>query len=246
MSTGRRHHELGFSAFDPQDQAMTPRTLIVGDIHGCREELEDLLEESGWDRDDELVSVGDLVAKGPDSLGVIRLFRELGGRAVRGNHDQHCLRWWSARESGEPTPELRPTHREVADSLGDEDWQWLAGLPFYIELEEREALVVHAGLLPNVALEDQDPYDLMNMRSILPDGTASRSYEEGTPWASLWPGPRLVVFGHDAVRGLQVRAHAIGLDTGCVYGGWLTGLWLPGRDLVSVPARASYSQPGKD
>lgn len=225
---------------------MTTRAFIVGDIHGCREELEDLLEESGWEEGDQLVSVGDLVAKGPDSLGVIRLFRKLGGLAVRGNHDQHCLHWWDAKEAGAPLPGLRPAHQAVADRLDDADWRWLADLPLWLELPEHEALVVHAGLLPDLPLEEQDPYDLMNMRSILQDGTGSRSYEDGTPWAELWPGPRLVVFGHDAVRGLQTRPHAIGLDTGCVYGGWLTGVWLPERDLVAVPARAAYTEPGKD
>ncbi len=225
---------------------MSDRTLIVGDIHGCREELEDLLEESGWTEGDQLVSVGDLVAKGPDSLGVVRLFRELGGLAVRGNHDQHCLRWWDAKRAREKLPTLKPAHQRVADELRDDDWTWLADLPLWLELEEHDAVVVHAGLVADLPLEDQEPYDLMNMRSILDDGSASRSYEEGTPWAELWPGPRLVVFGHDAVRGLQTRPHAIGLDTGCVYGGWLTGVWLPERDLVSVPARGAYTQPGKD
>ena len=225
---------------------MTRRTLIVGDVHGCREELEDLLEESGWEEDDQLVLVGDLVAKGPDSLGVIRLMRELGGLAVRGNHDQHCLKWWDAKCAGDDLPDLKPAHQRVADELEDEDWEWLAALPLWLELPEHDTLVVHAGLLPDLPLEDQDPYDLMNMRSILDDGTPSRSYEEGTPWPSVWPGPRLVAFGHDAVRGLQNRSHSVGLDTGCVYGGWLTGLWLPRRDLVSVPARATYAEPGKD
>jgi hypothetical protein len=224
---------------------MSERILIVGDVHGCREELADLLGESGFEDGDELVSVGDLVAKGPDSKGVIELVRSIGGRAVRGNHDQHCLAWWDAKVAGSPVPDLKPTHREVTEQLDDADWEWLAARPLWIELDPYDALVVHAGLLPNLPLEDQDPYDLMNMRSILDDGSASRSYEEGTPWASLWPGPKLVVFGHDAVRGLQTREFAIGLDTGCVYGGWLTGLWLPDRDLVSVPARAAYATPGK-
>ena len=225
---------------------MSGQTLIVGDVHGCREELEDLLEESGWEEGDDLVLVGDLVAKGPDSLGVVRLAQKLGARAVRGNHDQHCLKWWHARQAGAPLPQLKPAHQRVADALEEEDWRWLAALPLWIELPEHDALVVHAGLVADLPLEDQDPYDLMNMRSILDDGTASRSYTEGTPWAALWPGPRLVIFGHDAVRGLQNRSHAIGLDTGCVYGGWLTAVWLPRRDLVSVPARATYARPGED
>lgn len=224
---------------------MTTRTLIVGDVHGCLEELEDLLREADWDDDDQLVFVGDLVAKGPDSLGVIRLARKLGARAVRGNHDQHCLRWWDAKRAGKPLPELRDTHQEVADALDPDDWGWLAGLPLWLELPHDDALVVHAGLLPDLPLEEQDPYDLMNMRSILADGSASRAYEEGEPWATLWPGPRLVVFGHDAIRGLQRHPHAFGLDTGCVYGGWLTGLWLPDRDLVSVPARHAWADPGE-
>ncbi len=225
---------------------MSTRTLVVGDLHGCREELEDLLEQSGWDEGDQLVSVGDLVAKGPDSLGVIRLMRELGGRAVCGNHDARCLRWWEAKEAGDALPELRPPHQQVVDELEEPDWQWLADLPFYLELPEHEALVVHAGLLPDLPLDRQKPDDLMNMRSVRPDGTASRRYEDGEPWASLWPGPRLVIFGHDAVRGLQRHPHALGLDTGCVYGGWLTGVWLPDLDLISVPARAVYSEPGVD
>jgi len=224
---------------------MTTRTLIVGDVHGCREELEDLLRESGWEEGDQLAFVGDLVAKGPDSLGVIRLARELGAEAVRGNHDQHCLLWWDAKQNGEPLPELSDAHQQVVERLEDDDWVWLAARPLWLELPEHDALVVHAGLLPDLPLEDQDPYDLMNMRSILDDGTASSSYEEGEPWASLWPGPRLVLFGHDAVQGLQRYPHALGLDTGCVYGGWLTGVWLPDRDLVSVPARATWAEPGE-
>ena len=205
------------------------RTLVVGDIHGCLEELEDLLSEAGFDRGDSLVSVGDLVGKGPEGAAVVRRFREGGHRAVRGNHDEKLLAWRRGERDS-----LSESHAEHAAELDAEDWAWLEGLPLWLEVEG--ALVVHAGLMPGVALADQDPRLLMNLRSIDDDGAGSSRIDAGAPWASRWEGPQLVVFGHDAVSGLQLWPHAIGLDTGCVYGGELTGIWLPQRRLVSVPS----------
>lgn len=222
---------------------MGRKTLIVGDVHGCSEELDALLAQVGLVAGDELVFVGDLVAKGPDSKGVISRARELGAMAVRGNHDQHCLRWWEAKQQGKVVPQLREAHQAVVDAIDESDWAWLAALPLWQRLPSHQAIVVHAGLIPGRPLEAQEPFDLMNMRSVRSDGTASKAYDDGTPWPELWHGPELVVFGHDARRGLQQHAHAIGLDTGCVYGGALTGLCLPDRTLFSVPARRVWSKP---
>lgn len=82
----------------------------------------------------------------------------------------------------------------------------------------------------------------MNMRSILPDGTVTSKFFNNWPWARLWDGPQTVFFGHDADRGLQQYEHAVGLDTGCVYGGKLTACILPERRLVSVNAKREYFQ----
>jgi hypothetical protein len=225
-----------------QGEAMS-RTIVIGDIHGCRAELERLLDACGAGADDRVISVGDLVAKGPDSAGVVRLFRGRGYEAVLGNHDAHVL---GMLKLSPPDAERlrRPHHFEVAASLSAEDVSWLSALPLWIRIPSgthggEDVLVVHAGLMPGLPLTEQNRDHLLNLRSIRNDGSGSKRIE-GAPWASLWPGPEFVVFGHDAIRGLQQHGHAVGLDAGCVYGGRLTALILPDRQFVSVKAAKSY------
>lgn len=214
--------------------------LLVGDVHGCREELEELLEQATGR---EVVFVGDLVAKGPDSRGVIQLARRLGARAVCGNHDAHFLAYHRRDDAIAKRFSLSPEDQAQAATFSAEDWAYLEALPFFLRLPEHNMIVVHAGLRPGVAPEAHTRGELITMRSIRTDGSSSKRIEDGKPWASLWLGPETVVFGHDAVRGLQRYEHAIGLDTGCVYGRSLTGLLLPERELLSVPARKIWSPP---
>ncbi len=205
------------------------RTLFVGDVHGCSEELDALVSAAGFGGDDRLVLVGDLVAKGPDSAGVVRRARELGALAVLGNHDAAVL-----------APRPGSHHEQVRATLSPADLRWLELLPLWLDFPELNALVVHAGVLPGVALEHQQRHVLLNLRSIDAAGKASTRADGGVPWATRWPGPRHLIFGHDALRGLQREVHATGLDTGCVYGKALTGVWLPEFRFVSVPARRAY------
>lgn len=211
------------------------RTIVVGDIHGCLRELEALLDEVSLGPDDMLVSVGDLVGKGPFGAEVVRFFRRGDHLAVIGNHDLKLLE----HRRGERTT-LTESHRRDAEQLRRKDWQYLESLPHLLELPEDEAVVVHGGLLPDAGLDAQPARWAVNLRSIRPDGSPSKRVDDGEPWAKLWPGPELAIFGHDAIRGLQRWPHAIGLDTGCVYGGSLTALILPERQIVSVPSATRY------
>jgi diadenosine tetraphosphatase ApaH/serine/threonine PP2A family protein phosphatase len=212
-----------------------PRTFVVGDVHGCLDELLALIKKAGVTADDQVVLVGDLVAKGPDSAGVVAWAREGGAAATLGNHDDHVLR---ARAGH---PDAKEQHRRVAKSLSAADVEWLAARPLWLRLPHEAAhVVVHGGMVPGVPVEKQEREHLLAMRSIRADGQPSKKIE-GAPWASLWTGPEHAVFGHDAIRALQQHPHATGLDTGCVYGRELTGLWLPAHQLISVAARHAYA-----
>jgi hypothetical protein len=212
------------------------RTFVIGDVHGCLDELRALVEHAGVTADDDVVFVGDLVTKGPDSAGVIGWARERGAAAVLGNHDEHVLR---ARAGDEAA---KKNHLIVAATLSKADVDWLAARPLWLRLAyEQPHVVVHGGMVPGVPVEKQAREHLLAMRSITADGQPSKRIE-GAPWGALWKGPEHAVFGHDAIRGLQQHPLATGLDTGCVYGRELTGLMLPAHQLVSVSARRAYAE----
>src|SRR5579883_2764435 len=137
------------------------RTVIVGDVHGCTGELESLLERARFvPGSDRLVLVGDLVVRGPDPHGTLALVRRLGGRAVRGNHEQKLLAW---RERHKP---LGPDHERVAEALDEDEWLQLESAPLWIDLPEHGVRVVHAGLPPGASVERAPAEALLRMRTI--------------------------------------------------------------------------------
>jgi diadenosine tetraphosphatase ApaH/serine/threonine PP2A family protein phosphatase len=217
------------------------RTIVVGDVHGCAEELRLLLRKCGHTQGDRVVLAGDLVAKGPDSQGVVQFARENGVLAVLGNHDAFALAHKHEADRGRSLD-----RRSYLRSLGAEDWAYLEALPPYLRLGEvrpggPDVMVVHAGLVPGIRLEDQRQEHLRTLRSIADTGEPTSRLLVHSPWAAQWHGPEWVIFGHDAVRGLQQRPLATGLDTGCVYGRQLTAMVLPEGRLVQVSALRRYA-----
>lgn len=191
---------------------------------------------------DKVVFVGDLVAKGPDSRGVLAIVRELSAQSVLGNHDARVLEHRQALEEGRTPRPLRRDHAAVVAALDDRDFALLASLPLHLELPENLGLVVHAGIVPGIPLAQQEPDMLLNIRTIRPDGTGSRRPNEGVLWGSVYGGPAFIYFGHHAAQGLQRHPYALGLDTGCVYGRRLSAFVLPDKRLISVEARKTYTE----
>ena len=232
--------------------------VFIGDIQGCREELEALLEALRFDpASQRLHPVGDLVNRGPDSLGTLRLLRQLDAGGVLGNHDLHAL--------GLAAGSRRPGSRDTLDELlqaedRDELLGWLAGRPLIRDFGH--LLCVHAALHPAwsdpVAVLTQTPPDpgspacafatrarYCDPRGRQPDSDWPPPSAPFLPWDVHWrarPGEtRSVVFGHWARRGLVALPRTRGLDTGCVWGHALTA-WIADEDRwVSVPARKVHS-----
>ena len=231
------------------------RSIFIGDVHSCAAELAELLSRLSVGADDQVYFVGDLLSRGPDPLGVLRLFRELRARSVLGNHEQRLLAARQARLRGEPGPKLGSSHAEVVAQLSDDDWAILESFPLWIDAPEHNVRVVHAGVVPGVPLDQQDPWILTHIRSIDADGKPSEKW--GKLWGTLYQSEPHIVFGHNARQRPQLHLHATGLDTACVYGGALSALVLsagvapPAVDLrldvlVSVRARRAYSDYGRE
>lgn len=241
-------------------------TWVVGDIHGCALELARLVERLKLGEGDSLVSVGDLFHRGPDTVGVMRILRELHVPFVLGNHELAVLR----RVGLAPTslsPEDRPPMRRSFPELEAEDLAGDGGTPCNIEPAQRAEVlmflqehagfflrhsdirgaaptpagdawcVVHAGRIGGLALERSSIRDLTSLRRL-----ASR----GHPWwYEHYSGPELVLFGHTPspvprVHSVNGRPLAIGLDTGCVYGGKLTAYCPEFDEFRSVSAARAY------
>jgi hypothetical protein len=214
------------------------RTVIVGDVHGCYDELLGLVGLVGLGASDRLVCVGDLAVKGEKSREVLELFMsDARFSSVLGNHDRALLEYWNGSRKKKT---LKPSQKKCLKQLkaGREQYAaYLESLPTYLDLGSH--VVLHAGLRPGVALAEQSIDDLTELRTLGPDRTS----REGTPWYEVYDGEKFALFGHWPSSPPRRGARAIGLDTGCVYGYRLTAYVIETGEFYSVPALRAYDTP---
>jgi serine/threonine protein phosphatase 1 len=184
---------------------------VVGDVHGCYDRLQALLDRLDPGEDDLLVFVGDLIRKGPDSRKVVELVRDSPNmRSVRGNNEEKVI-----------------DDRVDIPALSSVD-EYIHDLPVVLSWDDQ--MVVHGGVDPRRPLDDQPVQELLNTRAIPPEN----GYD-GPFWFDLFEGPPRVFFGHTVLDDPVANEWAVGLDTGCVYGGRLTAYDYYADEFVSVP-----------
>lgn len=205
--------------FDPANHG---NIYIVGDVHGCIDELRRLWERLDPSGDDLVVFVGDLIRKGPASTEVVEFVVDSEHAvSVRGNNEAKVIhdRIESDQFDG------------IADTLGS--------LPLVITFGE--TMIVHGGINPTKPLDGQTARELLEMRSVPPENGYS-----GPFWFERHDGPWQVFFGHTVLDEPFVSEGAVGLDTGCVYGGALTAYDYFTGDIVQVPADRTYQERSDD
>lgn len=209
------------------------RTIFIGDVHGCYDELVELVEKKlRVVKGDRVILLGDLINKGPKSADCIRYALKMGFECIMGNHEMHF------RDA--------PEHKNydyLSLELTSEEKKWITKLPFYIEAPQW--IAVHAGCLPDRSLKQTPEYILTQIRTW--DGLGKNLRKiTNPPWYTLADFPKPIFYGHWAVAGLMIRRNAagklltIGLDSRCVYGGELSAWIFETSELVQVKAKKTY------
>ncbi|WP_427158782.1 metallophosphoesterase [Aliinostoc sp. HNIBRCY26] len=206
------------------------RTIVVGDIHGCYEELLHLLTKVKLREEDCLISLGDIVDRGVDSVKVYEFLKQRPNTIVlMGNHERKHLR-----------QTLSYSQEIVKLQFGDryvEFLEWVSRLPYYHETEN--AIFVHAAVEDGIPIHQQK-------EEVLCGCTAGEKHLEKlygrTYWSQLYSGTKPIIFGHHVVGNepLIITGKIYGIDTGACHGGRLTALILPTFEIVQVQAPKDY------
>lgn len=241
---------------------------MIGDIHGCADELEELLARLGYrvryegrgdDRRAEVmppagrraIFVGDFVDRGPRSPDVMRIAMAMVEQghalAVPGNHDVKFLKWLRGAN-------VRLTHgldltvaqfEEESGPFRDRVREFLLGLPHHLWLEGGRLVVAHAGILQEMIGRASESVREFCLYGDTDGETDATGLVVRYHWAAAYRGESAIIYGHTPVPDAEWVNNTLCIDTGCVFGGRLTALRWPEREVVSVPALRMYAKPGR-
>jgi len=236
------------------------RRIVIGDVHGCAEELLDLLDRCKYDSSkDRLILAGDLVDKGPESKRVVQNAIMLDAECVLGNHDEKHLRWnrWLRKKKENPEVNIPMKDNGFFWEMTDKEFHYFESMPLYIL--DGDWCIVHAGLECDGRWPHQmDPKVMVRIRDVhwktglyhQPPQAGERA-TGAVRWAERWQGPVNVIYGHAPGYDVKIDRQGLlgkvclGIDTGAVHGGYLTALIYDDRvwNICQVRGRQKYAEP---
>lgn len=239
---------------------------IVGDVHGCCDELEALLRRAGyaveWVRNGHapsisitppegrtLVFVGDLVDRGPRTPDVLRIAMAVTasgrGLCVEGNHDNKLARWLGGAnvKTGHGLQASIDQLTAESEAFRAKARDFIERLPSHLWLDGGRLCVAHAGIREDMIGRDDGKVRSFTLYGDTSGETDSFGYPVRRDWAEHYSGATAIVYGHVAAPEAEWVNNTICLDTGCVFGGRLTMLRWPERELVSETAHREWFTP---
>ena len=238
---------------------------IIGDVHGCADELQELLAHLGYslriegEGDDRRAYVqppkgrraffvGDLVDRGPRSPDVLRIVVDMvaGGQAlaVAGNHDDKFMRWLKGRNV-KIANGLEGTIAQLdgeGETIRARSLAFLESLPSHAWLDGGKLAVAHAGIREKMIGRDGPRIRDFGLYGDCDARPGADGLPQRFDWSADYHGPVTVVYGHTPVERPEWINNTLCIDTGCVYGNKLTALRWPEREIVSVPAKKAYAE----
>ena len=203
------------------------RKIFIWDLHWCGDELQILLKRLNISEQDELYFTWDYFTKGPKPVEVAQTILDCKVKVywVQWNHDLYL---WEILEDKTSWENFRGNKEILEFFKNNQDaLHRFKSLPFWIE--EDDFILVHAGFEPWIPLQNQDVHTLVNIRE----------------WRKDYKWNKLVVFGHDAAQGLVKTSNVAGIDTGCVYWGYLTAFVFDSQEIFQVASLDYYTQANK-
>lgn len=217
---------------------MNGRIIAIGDIHGCHLEFAELLDRIALTAEDQLILLGDLVNRGPDSPRVVDLAIQRHAISLLGNHEARLLAYRRTKDRSQ----LKDDDEKTCAALQPHHWDYLEKMSLTHEVPELNTVFVHGGFLPGEPWQRQPESVVTRIQVIDTDGRPRKRAEapNGVLWAERWSGPPFVVYGHTPRPDIFKLKWSVGIDTACVMGGHLTAYILPERRFVQVKARRRY------
>ncbi|SDL97716.1 bis(5'-nucleosyl)-tetraphosphatase PrpE [Sediminibacillus halophilus] len=235
---------------------------IIGDIHGCYEELQHLFKELGYNIKEGApvhpdgrvpVFIGDLTDRGPDSVSVVKLVYEMVrdkkiAKYVPGNHCNKLYRYFLGnnvkQQHGLETTvsEYKALDSKQQKMIRHHFMDLYESAPLYLQMPEAHAVVAHAGISQDLIGKSGKKVKTF----VLYGDITGETHEDGRPvrrdWAQQYQGEDWIVYGHTPVLEPRIVNRTINIDTGCVFGNKLTAFRLPEEETVSVPSQQPFME----